>query len=151
MIRHCKRPQLCGVLTGAKAGDEFDDETASPVVRADTLTTPGLLSAGAVFNQGVDSMKDMGSLMEQDDHNAALDRAYETADELSAADTPERRRANDLLVIHAMETYGGEFIRRLGHAAAVADDGNLRVIKEAFAFHWKRYRDEAERRARHKR
>lgn len=48
-------------------------------------------------------------------------------------------------VIHAMETYGGNFASHLAIACMYADDQNLARIKVAFADLWATYRDMAER------
>ena len=53
----------------------------------------------------------------------------------------ERNPSQDYWTIKAMTTYGGGFVKALGHAAAQADENNLRRIKAAFPEYWKQYAD----------
>ena len=38
-----------------------------------------------------------------------------------------------------MSTYGGGFIRSLGHTASLADPSNLKRIRDAFPDYWAHY------------
>jgi len=49
------------------------------------------------------------------------------------------KQATDYHVIQAMTTYGGGFIRSLGHTASMADPGNLKRIRDAFPDYWAHY------------
>lgn len=45
----------------------------------------------------------------------------------------------DFDVIRTMMEYGGSFVRKLGAAALVADDQNLRRIKNTWPEYWDQY------------
>lgn len=49
----------------------------------------------------------------------------------------------DLLIIDAMEKYGGSFVKALGNAARHADAINLAKIKRNWPFYWDEYREMA--------
>lgn len=49
-------------------------------------------------------------------------------------------RDEDLLVIEAMERYGGSFVKALGTAARHADSSNLLIIKKSWPFYWDEYK-----------
>ena len=45
----------------------------------------------------------------------------------------------DKKTIETMMEYGGSFVRKLGAAALVADDQNLRRIKNTWPEYWEQY------------
>lgn len=52
---------------------------------------------------------------------------------------PAKVIVSDILVIQAMQRFGGGFVKALGEAAMKADLVNLRRIKQAFPELWERY------------
>ena len=46
---------------------------------------------------------------------------------------------NDRKTIETMMEYGGSFVRKLGAAALVADEQNLRRIKSTWPEYWEQY------------
>ena len=46
---------------------------------------------------------------------------------------------NDRKTIETMMEYGGSFVRKLGAAALVADEQNLRRIKATWPEYWEQY------------
>lgn len=89
-------------------------------------------------------MKDIGSLIEQDEHQARLGRAYDMADQLDTVRA--MRRQSELPSLEAMEQFGGSFVKAIAHAARVADQTNYERLRSAFEHLWKRYREEHVRR-----
>lgn len=57
--------------------------------------------------------------------------------------TAGRTWDEDLAVIKAMRAYGGSFVQALAQAALLADENNLKRIKDAFPDYWKRYAEMA--------
>ena len=51
----------------------------------------------------------------------------------------ERHQVTDKKTIETMMEYGGSFVRKLGAAALVADDQNLRRIKNTWPEYWDQY------------
>ena len=52
--------------------------------------------------------------------------------------------SDDVQVLEAMRTYGGEFIRRLAELAAIADAENLAKLKHTYSNYWDEYRTMAQ-------
>ena len=48
---------------------------------------------------------------------------------------------DDDAIIHAMQVFGGSFIRRLADCYQVADDENRARLKTAFSDLWEKYED----------
>ena len=42
-------------------------------------------------------------------------------------------------VVEAMQKYGGGFVKALGSACWLADEGNLALIKQTWPDYWQRY------------
>jgi hypothetical protein len=59
----------------------------------------------------------------------------------TVATSPEMRE-KDLDTMRRMKRWGGSFVKALATAAELADDDNLKRIKEAFPEYWSRYEDE---------
>ena len=51
----------------------------------------------------------------------------------------EKNQVTDKKTIETMMEYGGSFVRKLGAAALVADDQNLRRIKNTWPEYWDQY------------
>lgn len=93
-------------------------------------------------------MRDSGSLIEQEDHDRALGRAYDDADQLDTLRA--MRRDRDFDTLRAMEKFGGQFVRSLAHTARCADITNYERLRNAFSHLWTRYADEHVRRVEQK-
>lgn len=83
-------------------------------------------------------MADKGSLMEQDDHNARLDRAFAMQDEMDTI----RTRAHRVRILDRMFSEGGSFVQSLSIAARYADDDNYQRLAAAFPEYWSKYGSE---------
>ena len=85
-------------------------------------------------------MRDSGSLIEQDDHQAALGRAYDDADQLTTLRLMRRER--DFIALENMLKFGGQFVKALAVAARCADLTNYERLRCAFGHLWDRYSQE---------
>lgn len=84
-------------------------------------------------------MADKGSLIEQDDHNARLDRAFAMQDEMDTLRIEWDRRVKTL---GRMQQEGGSFVRSLAIAASHADPVNYQKLAAAFPEYWSKYGSE---------
>lgn len=46
----------------------------------------------------------------------------------------------DFKIVSAMETYGGNFVKKLAQAMRAADSTNFQKLKDAFPIYWVKYK-----------
>ncbi len=85
-------------------------------------------------------MRDSGSLMEQEDRERALGRAYDDADQLTTLRIMRRER--DFAALENMQKFGGQFVKSLAVAARCADLANYEILRKAFSHLFGRYSEE---------
>ena len=94
--------------------------------------------------------KDIGNPNALEERHAAIGRGFDTLDDWAMSFDPEKQRTRDMLTIEAMETFGGDEVKRLGAAARVAfrlaSAEQMAQIKLELGFYWSRYEAEAGRR-----
>jgi hypothetical protein len=47
---------------------------------------------------------------------------------------------DQMKIVSAMETYGGNFVKKLAEAFKAADPTNFQKLKDAFPEYWERYK-----------